>query len=670
MPDKYTKFLMHGNADRTGLTLSANTPITTEQKVVGSHSAKLVSSDQSTVEWTDSDDFVMGTSNWTVEGWYRFTATSTYQSLWGQVASDTDRVQFGVKATNTLTFYARAGGVYAADYEYTWNYSLDTWYHVALVRNGSSVLLFIDGDLKTWTTTNQSIGTNEIKNVAAPFRLGFQRQSSASRFMDGYADGLRLSIGVACYTANFTPETERFDSDQYTKILFYADDIADVSDSEHYITGATDILYSAGKFNNCPYFDGNDYLYTEPSSDWNIGSQDFTIEAWVKFSSVNSHDILGYKGANNDNVWRLYTGGTGTIKFKSTHAGSDEINITTTPSPSLSTGTWYHIACVRQGSAFRIYLNGENIGGGTDSSALHYYDGVGKIQVGMVDSSYYMNGYIDEVKFSVGIARYNNDFTPPTRPEADFKVEGSLSKAATIYLIDESTNVLERVGEFNSGNYDFVYVSSGHKFVAARANDDGEGKAFGDIVPATLSGSELFVDRFTGTDNSAPNSSYWSVANTHTFINSNKLRQSTSGSSTDVHYITTLTGNFDVEIDFSVITDTTNSWSYLMFSAKRVSDSVRFEIGRIHDSGGVKYRSNYNDGSDHPTDVSISDTSGKLKICRFGSTVHLYRWNGSSWVSDRNNTEDASGGFEIHMISGTADALTVDWDNFIRYAVL
>jgi len=680
MPDKYTKFLMHGNSDRDDFSLKNKTLVTTEQKVVGSHSVKLSSSDNGQLYWADSDDWTLGTNDWTWEGWFRIITVSR-MGLFGQIADASNRCQMHYDVNGDLCFYAQMNSstTYIAYYRYSWTPTSDTWYHIALVRSGGNMLLFIDGDLKTWTTTTKAISeaTNFI-NLAAPFRIGAAHEGGLWRYLDSYVDGFRFSKGIARYTASFTPETERFDSDSYTKILFYADDIADVSDSQHSLESVNgNIGYGVGKFNNCPVFTGTEYLKTAPHSDWNIGSKDFTIELWTKFTSVNTNDLIGYRGTGNNDVWRFYIGGTGTIKFQSVYGGSTEINITTTYPGGLSTGTWYHMALVREGSEFRFYVDGIKIGSGTDSSALHYYENVGTLNIGMVDSGYYMNGYLDEVKLSIGIARYNQDFTAPTRPEDDFKIEGTLSEAGKLYLIDESTDVLERIGSFNAGPYDFVYLSSGRKFIAARKDADGEGKASGDIVPVTISGSEIFVDRFTGTNGSAPNSTYWTVdtsgASGSIVINSNKLRQTTLNSSgqTYTNYKTYLSGNFEIEVDYALVAYTSNDWWSVSLVAEHTSSGTYFRTDRAYNNTtGHMYRSVVN--SSHDEDIT-SDTSGKLKICRFGSTMHMYYWNGSSWVSPRSNPEDASGQFKIYLrvSSGSSGGtITVDWDNFVRYAVL
>ena len=668
MPDKYTKLLIHGNSDRPDLTLSNDCIITTEQKIIGAHSVKFVSSDAPTVEWADSSDWNLGTNDWTMEGWYRFTATGN-QAIWGQVASDANRYQLHVK-DGVLNFYSIVDATSTIiDYRYNWSYSIDTWYHVAVVRSGTSLFLFIDGNLTSWTTVANSISNQTIGDISSPFRLGYTRASSADLYMNGYVDGFRFSNGIARYTASFTPETDRFDSDQYTKILFYADDLADVSDSKHNLFVTTDTAFKSGKFNNCPFFDGTNSLYTEPSSDWDIGSQDFTIEFWLKPHSIYHKDLIGYY-SNNSNFWKIYwTYDNKILKFVNKEGGNNTIYVYGTY--DFQATEWYHIAFCRNGSNFKMFVNGTQLFSQNDSSPLYYSEDVGIIKIGYVDS-YHSTGYIDEIKLSVGIARYNQDFTAPTRPEADLKISGTMSKAGKVYVIDETTSVLERVAEFNSGGYDFVYVSSGRKLITARADDDGEAKAVGDIIPVTLSGSELFVDRFIGTDGNSPDTTNWTAVGPGTnLINNNKLRQSVSGSTTaiaSVTYKTSLSSNFDTEVEFSFPSMPTDV--YYEAGILCTDGANSFGIKRTYDTSYKVYRAFCNGNL---LDATTTDTSGKFRLARFGNTIHTYYWDGSNWVELRDHTEDGSGVMEIRLFlssGNTYPTVSVDWDNFIRYAVL
>ena len=77
------------------------------------------------------------------------------------------------------------------------------FYHVAVVRSGSSVSLFVDGvsaGSQTYSGTSQSrteyMGGNFVNNTNGGFK--------------GYIDEFRLTNGVARYTSNFTPPSVAF----------------------------------------------------------------------------------------------------------------------------------------------------------------------------------------------------------------------------------------------------------------------------------------------------------------------------------------------------------------------------------------------------------------------------------------------------------------------------
>lgn len=83
--------------------------------------------------------------------------------------------------------------------------SLNTWYHVALVRSGSgtnNVTLYLNG-----TSAGQATGTNSV-TVSG---LGYiaRRTDANNVSITGYIDDLRITNGYARYTAAFTPPTSQ-----------------------------------------------------------------------------------------------------------------------------------------------------------------------------------------------------------------------------------------------------------------------------------------------------------------------------------------------------------------------------------------------------------------------------------------------------------------------------
>jgi hypothetical protein len=93
---------------------------------------------------------------------------------------------------------------------YPWTPELDTWYHIALVRSSSELLLFVNGvqlGLPISDSATYFAGS-------APMGLGGQVETSGGAIADttlqGWLDETRFTVGFARYTTNFTPTTVEF----------------------------------------------------------------------------------------------------------------------------------------------------------------------------------------------------------------------------------------------------------------------------------------------------------------------------------------------------------------------------------------------------------------------------------------------------------------------------
>jgi len=80
-------------------------------------------------------------------------------------------------------------------------YSTNTWYHIALTRASGSNKLFVNGTQVGTSATNT---TNFSSNA-----LYVGKSASGGTDFNGYIDELRITNGVARYTANFTPPTSQ-----------------------------------------------------------------------------------------------------------------------------------------------------------------------------------------------------------------------------------------------------------------------------------------------------------------------------------------------------------------------------------------------------------------------------------------------------------------------------
>jgi hypothetical protein len=151
------------------------------------------------------------------------------------------------------------------------------------------------------------------------------------------------------------------------------------------------------------YFDGDgDYLETPIQADFNIGSGDVTIDFWFKSIATAgvSQRICGvYKTVV------LQLGTSGSISFV--------INTTTHQGVDITADVWHHCALVKLGSIITLYVDGVSLGTMTNPTIddCLYNFNIGGIG-GLTGNNF--KGWIDEFRFSKGIARWTANFTPPT----------------------------------------------------------------------------------------------------------------------------------------------------------------------------------------------------------------------------------------------------------------
>lgn len=156
-------------------------------------------------------------------------------------------------------------------------------------------------------------------------------------------------------------------------------------------------------------FDGNgDYITIPDDAMLNFSSSDdFTIEGWIYFNSLSDGVALVSKGTSGTSGWTLYYY-SGTLYFGVPYISND---ISATFNPSLN--TWYYLACSRQSGTVRLFIDGIKV---AELSNSLTYSSISPVSIGLSHSNNYLNGYVDEIRITKGVARYTSNFTPPTEP--------------------------------------------------------------------------------------------------------------------------------------------------------------------------------------------------------------------------------------------------------------
>jgi hypothetical protein len=263
-----------------------------------------------------------------------------------------------------------------------------------------------------------------------------------------------LSVG-----RNFTIQALK-STDPYAAnvvVLLHGDDnavgnsITDASGHQTFTMGNAVVSTAAAKFgtksiyvNGTPTTNARLALDSMQSAanatDFNFGTGDFTLETWVNVTTMGAGTtyptLMGFCNPTSqalaDMAWTFGIRGTGTgasainqvffnSYFKDTANGNAAVQvINPTVGVTLATGAWHHIACARQGTNFRFFVNGTMASNTTISAGTTLANPSGntfQVGIGTIFNSFYtLNGYVDEVRVTKGIARYTATFTPTNGP--------------------------------------------------------------------------------------------------------------------------------------------------------------------------------------------------------------------------------------------------------------
>ena len=191
----------------------------------------------------------------------------------------------------------------------------------------------------------------------------------------------------------------------------------DSSPVGHATTAGGDVFISTAqsKFGGASaYFDGTgDGVEISDDASLAFGGDDFTIEAWVyplNASGVNT--IFGQRtyGSETQLALVFYVLSGTTHMVVSSNGSSWAINFS--GSLSVPNNQWSHIAMVRHGNEWTIYVDGQV--SQTTTSSISVYDSTADARAGKSLSGQDFYGYIDELRITKGVARYTAAFTPPT----------------------------------------------------------------------------------------------------------------------------------------------------------------------------------------------------------------------------------------------------------------
>lgn len=262
--------------------------------------------------------------------------------------------------------------------------------------------------LAATVTASLAAGTATINATSPPFDRLVAWNITGGTATGGASTGLEITVpwSLTAGTASGVPTDPSFSSVQLLLHMNGSNGSTTFTDSSSAArtvtpSGNAQISTAQSKFGGASgYFDGSgDYLTATVTG--GFGSGDFTLEFWY------------YKIANTGMLFNSRSSGTSANGFDIRH----NLEVTTDfvflfSAATISTNQWVHVAITRSGTTLRRFINGTLNGSTTTSTNYSGTDfKIGGSPHGNVG---YLTGYIDDVRVTVGTARYTASFTPPT----------------------------------------------------------------------------------------------------------------------------------------------------------------------------------------------------------------------------------------------------------------
>jgi hypothetical protein len=485
---------------------------------------------------TSSSSALALSGNFTVEAWLylnSYPSTSAAMYVCDFRNGSTNNFGFGVIGTSGVAKPYMFVGSGPVETTCATSLSLNTWYHLAMVRSGSTVTYYLNGVSDGTMTTSFSQGTTAVTIGA--------RYTGATEYVNGYLSNVRVVNGTAVYTGTFTPPTtpltaitntalltcqsNRFVDNSTNALTITPSGNAAVNPFQPFTAPTGTSAYGSG------FFDGTgDWLsLTSSSTALPTGTQDFSVEMWLYWQTQGGTypQIISNPVTNGFQIY--YDIASGLLAVGIFNVSNV---ITYTIAQTALSGAWTHLVVTRSGNTFRMFVNGVLRSNGTNSIS---FASLSTQYIGS-DGSRPYTGYISNVRNCLGsiptsyqtssTTNGTSVFSSPTDPVTTSSQGASNTSLLTVQtnapsqnntFLDSSTNnfTITRNGNTTQGTFS-PYGPNGYWSVSFSGAQTSPSLTYPSISAydlgatsqftyecwvyfASVSGEQSIFERFTGT---------------------------------------------------------------------------------------------------------------------------------------------------------------------------
>ena len=360
-------------------------------------------------------------------------------------------------STSTFSVYAKAGSVYTR----------------IGISNRSANTFGVVFDLTSGTLVNTYNGTGTVSNTTITsagngwYRISVTTSvsnqynihplpSTETSGNDIFTNGATLIAGQGIYVwglqleatgtlGNYTPTPANFSTAPAVLLNFANASVIDSTGSNNLVTVSNAQASGVGKFgsggvsfNNA----SNDYLLLPYNGNMYFGTSNFTIECWWKSTNTEANYATiigqGFTGSPVAGTWAFKVSSSSSVVEFTYGSGLTNIDGTS----SVNDGAWHHIAAVRNNSTITIFVDGnlQTVA----SIAASQVIGISTVNVYIGyesrDASY-LNGTVDDLRVTNGVARYTTNFTPSNRPVPEIGGKSFVTNNVNTGIVKQFTNI-------------------------------------------------------------------------------------------------------------------------------------------------------------------------------------------------------------------------------------
>jgi hypothetical protein len=200
----YTNAGIFDNTGKNNLETVGDAQIDTGTKKYGTGSMEFDGTGDYLVCNGSNDLYAFGTGDWTIEFWLYLNNVSGQKNLYDSVPASTTGLYPVIYMDGATLYYFTNSANRITNGS---SLSASTWYHIAVARSGTSTKMFVNGTQvgSTYTDTNNYLNGGNNRPV-----IGGSAFTVGTNVHNGFIDDLRITKGIARYTANFTAPTKAF----------------------------------------------------------------------------------------------------------------------------------------------------------------------------------------------------------------------------------------------------------------------------------------------------------------------------------------------------------------------------------------------------------------------------------------------------------------------------